>query len=541
MSSKNITFVTGIWDLKRENSGPGFKRSFDHYQKHFATLLEQLKDYNLVVYVEPSMEEFVWERRSKENTKVIIHPKENFSGSFFPFFDKIQEIRQNPDWLSQAGWLRDSTQATMPYYNPMVMSKMFMLHNAKIANHFDDEYIYWIDGGITHTVSLGYFHDDVVIDNLKKISNKFLFVCFPYETSSEIHGFDIKAMNKYAQKQVKRVARGGFFGGHRDYISEANALYYHLLDKSLSEGYMGTEESIFTLMTYKEPTKYRFETIEYDGLIYKFFENIRESNFTSQHSKKINLYFISYNAPAQLKMVLDSFEKYDSDFITKTNLILVNNTLNKDLFPDYEKICEKYNITEYRHDNIGICGGRQWVAKHFHDSDADYMLFFEDDMLLDFEGNCSSGFTKNVPDLLMKSIDIMEKEKYSFLKLCFTEFYGDNSQQWAWHNVKGTANKEFFGDIVEKPQTKFTCIKHYEGVAYAEGEVYYCNWPHVISKEGNQACFMDTLWDYPFEQTWMSHIYKLTRDGKVNPGILLASPFTHNREIHYGQEERREN
>lgn len=31
----NITFVTGIWDLDRGNSQPGWQRNFDHYKNHF--------------------------------------------------------------------------------------------------------------------------------------------------------------------------------------------------------------------------------------------------------------------------------------------------------------------------------------------------------------------------------------------------------------------------------------------------------------------------------------------------------------------------
>ena len=540
--SKNITFVTGIWDLNRGNAKPGWNRSFDHYKEKFRQLLIEMKDHNLFIYIDPSLESFVWQHRSPNNTQIAHHSKEQFGGNFFPFFDKVQQIRKSPKWYSQVGWLKDSTQASLEYYNPMVMSKMFLLHNAKITSSFNDDYMYWIDGGITNTMSLGYFNDTNVLNNLKKISNKFLFVCFPYETNSEIHGFNIQGMQKYAESPVvNRVARGGFFGGNKDYISEANSLYYGLLNDSLNDHLMGTEESIFTIMTYKDPTKYKFEMIDSNGLIYKFFEDLQSKKFVSQNKKKINLYIITYNAPKQLQLVLDSFSRFDMQFITDTNMILVNNTIDGKCFAEYERICRAYNIKEYRHNNIGICGGRQWTAQHFADSDADYMFFFEDDMLLDLKGKCPFGFRKYIPNPFNNFLDIMDKEKYSFLKLCFTEFYGDNSKQWAWHNIPPKDRIKLFGDIAEKPNTKFTTIKSHEGIPYAEGEIYYCNWPHIIGKEGNQKCFMDTVWDHPYEQTWMSHIFQLTKTGVVKPGILLASPFTHNRIIHYEREERREN
>jgi hypothetical protein len=259
------TIVTGIWDLNREALSQDWSRSFDHYINNFKNLLS-CKNLNLAIFIDPSLEDLVWSIRDRSNTAVYHHPKENFNGNFFPFFDKIQQIRNNPEWYNQVGWLADSTQAKMEYYNPMVMSKMFLLHNAKIFNPFDSDYYWWLDGGITNTVHSGYFTHDNIIEKIEDIVNKFLFVCFPYETSSEIHGFDIEAMKKYCQSDtVNRVARGGFFGGHKDYISQANTLYYSLLQNSLNEGYMGTEESIFTLMTYLEPETYRIEEINHDS------------------------------------------------------------------------------------------------------------------------------------------------------------------------------------------------------------------------------------------------------------------------------------
>jgi len=542
--SNNITFVTGIWDLQRGDAKPGWNRSFDHYKNRFKELLVEMKDFNLIVYIDPSLESFVWEHRSKENTHIIHHKKEQFGGNFFPFLNKVQEIRTNPDWYNQVGWLKDSTQASLPFYNPMVMSKMFLLHNAKIISPFDDQYIYWIDGGITNTLSLGYFQNPTVISNLKRISQKLIFICFPYHTNTEIHGFDIKKMREYAKAEdVDRVARGGFFGGNRDYLPEANAVYYDLLDRSLNQNLMGTEESIFTIMTYLYPTKYKFEMIKPDGLIYTFFENLQKPTFKSRNSKKVNLYILTYNSVEQPKMVLDSFLKHDRSFINDTNLILINNTIDSKYFKEYETLCDQFGMQEFRHNNIGICGGRQWAAEHFHESDADYMMFFEDDMLLDLEGTCPFGFTKKISNPFYNFLDIMEKENYTFLKLCFSEFFGNNSEQWAWHNVPVKEKSKYFGNINSnsRPNTQFSCIKSYEGIPYAEGEVYYCNWPHIIGKEGNKKCFIDKKWAHPYEQTWMSYLFQLTRKKEINPAILLASPFTHNRIVHYGNNERREN
>jgi hypothetical protein len=538
----NISFVTGIWNLDRASASDGWGRPFSHYIDNFINLLSEMKDHNLIVFIDETLEDIVWKHRSKLNTRVYYHSKKDFSGNFFPFFDQVQNIRNNPEWYNQAGWLKDSTQGSLEYYNPMVMSKMFLLHNAKIFNPFDSDHLFWIDGGITNTLSLGYFNNPVVIKNIINLSKLFLFIAFPYETNTEIHGFNIDAMKKYAQNDtVNRVARGGFFGGHKDCISEANNLYYSLLNDTLSEGYMGTEESIFTIMTYLDPSTYNFEMINDDGLIYTFFEKLQNVNFAPRLNKKTTIYINTFNSAEQLKLLLNSFEKTDSALLNETNFVLINNTTNMYLLSEYEKIVKQYNIEELRYGNIGICGGRQLAAEHFHNSSSEYMLFFEDDMLLDYKGLCPFGFSKNVPNILDKLIKIMEKEKYDFIKLSFSEFYGHNGQQWSWHNVPQNKRIEYFGDTKQKPSTIFKNIKSLEGIPYADGEIYYSNWPHIINKHGNQKCFIDTKWEHPFEQTWMSHIYDLTKKGIVRPAVLLASPITHDRVYHYGKDERKEN
>jgi hypothetical protein len=550
----NSTIVTGIWDLSRGSLGEGWGRSYSHYLNNFSKLLESLPDNTpLIVFGESELEELVYKHRNLNNTKFYKHSKLEFNGNFFPFFDKIQEIRTKEEWLGQVGWLRESTQAKMEFYNPMVMSKMFLLHNAKIYNPFSTEYMFWLDGGITNTVHPGYFSHDKVLEKLEHIVQKFLFVCFPYETSTEIHGFNINEMNNICDSKVDRVARGGFFGGHIDYISEANSVYYGLLNNTLSQNLMGTEESIFTIMTYKDPETYTYETINEDGLINTFFEKLKNrqtdieikvKNDTRKHytNNDVILYINAFNSPEQLQMVLDSFEKYDKNFLDKTVKILLNNSTKSDLLLSYDFICEKYNFKDhFKYGNKGVCGSRQFAAEHFNDSGSRYMIFFEDDMLLDFNSICKCGFNKNVPNLFNKIIKIIKNENYDFLKFSFSEFFGHNGEQWSWHNVTSENRIKYFGRIQKKPPTKFSCIKVLDGLSYAEGEIYYSNWPHIIDQEGNQKCFLDTIWSRPFEQTWMSHIYTLTRENKVKPAILLSSPITHNRAHFYEASERKEN
>ena len=58
-------------------------------------------------------------------------------------------------------------------YNPIVLSKMFLLNDAAIIDPFNSTHLVWVDGALTNTVHEGYFWHDKVIPKLEKYFNKF--------------------------------------------------------------------------------------------------------------------------------------------------------------------------------------------------------------------------------------------------------------------------------------------------------------------------------------------------------------------------------
>jgi hypothetical protein len=241
----NLTIVTGLWNIGRDG------RPFTHYIQHLNHFLDI--DANLFLYLPKELEALVWEKRSKENTFVKIYELSDVKNMYGPFWDKTQEIRTNPEWYNQTGeggWLTTSPQSSLEWYNPIVQSKIFLLNDVTIWNPFNTEKFLWLDAGITNTVYEKFFTENNVLDKISPYLDSFLFLSYPYDAVDEIHGFKLDAMNRYAGNKVEYVCRGGLFGGKKEVINEANALYYSMLERSLSEGYMGTEESIFTLMSY---------------------------------------------------------------------------------------------------------------------------------------------------------------------------------------------------------------------------------------------------------------------------------------------------
>jgi hypothetical protein len=562
----DVTIVTGLWNMGREKLDDSFSRSYKDYKERFIKLLQA--PVNMFIYVSKEDEPLVWKYRSRKNTYVKVMELSEFD-EWFEFYDKVQEIRTTESWYTQTDWLKRSPQANLKYYNPVVFSKMFLLNNASLYNPFSSTNFFWIDAGIANTVHDGYFYHDKVFDNLPELMNsinKFVFLSYPYSDGEEIHGFNRKKLESIsATPHVKYVCRGGFFGGPKDQINNINALYYSVLKDTLSQNLMGTEESVFTILAHRFPeTIYRYE-IGNDGLIWPFFEDLKnveqflkkipKQNFKIKISDiKTNVYVLTFNSPKQFETLCEHMIRADNDMFTHTNKILINNSTDETLFAEYDSLCEKYNFTEIHKDNIGICGGRQYIAEHFEKSDSDFYLFFEDDMNLncdEFSGHvCDRGMVKYIPNLYEKIIRIMLREQYDFLKLSFSEFYGSNDIQWAWYNVPQNIRTEVWPEYnilpengldPNAPKTKFKHIGHMDGLAYITGEIYYSNWPQIVNRSGNRKMFLDTKWEYPYEQTWMSFMFQKTISGELNPAILLASPITHERFEYYTSSERREN
>lgn len=267
--SKNFTIVTGLWDIGRENL-KDFNRSFDHYVESFEKLLSL--DFNFCVWIPSDLIPNVKKIRSFDNTKIFVKELKEFKQ--FEHYNKIREIRRDPLWYSRAGWLENSPQCKLDYYNPIIMSKFSFLENCAARNPFNSDYFFWLDGGITNTVNPTFLEKLDSIDKyMNTIEDKFLMLSFPYESHEEVHGFEAKKFSEFCGKKSKYVCRGGFFGGTKDSIEKCYPRYKKIMEECFDSGYMGTEENFLTILSYrfKEDTA-RFELP--DSLIYSFFDSL---------------------------------------------------------------------------------------------------------------------------------------------------------------------------------------------------------------------------------------------------------------------------
>jgi coproporphyrinogen III oxidase len=74
---------------------------------------------------------------------------------------------------------------------------------------------------------------------------------------------------------------------------------------------------------------------------------------------------------------------YDPNFIHKTKKFLLDNSTDLTTTQRYRELCDEYDFIHIKKNNIGITGGRVFIAEHFNDQEnLSHYYFFEDDFYL---------------------------------------------------------------------------------------------------------------------------------------------------------------
>jgi len=266
-----LTIVTALVDLGRGTINTGFSRGYDDYLDRFQDVLRLNRP--LVAFVDEAAEAVVWNHRDPATTRVHRLTADILKHS--DVWPLVQQIRLTSAWQDQVDWLADSPQARLEAYNPMVMSKLPWLASVAATNPFGSTHFAWIDAGLGRTVSASLLQSALESPVIIEYLQRCLFLCYPYEGHQEIHGFERTAMaRRSGTDYVRWVTRGGFFGGPATYVGKAASLYETTLLDTLSEGLMGTEESVFTILAYLHPAIFDRYMIGADGLVWPFFDEV---------------------------------------------------------------------------------------------------------------------------------------------------------------------------------------------------------------------------------------------------------------------------
>lgn len=260
----NITLVTCLMDVGRHalaNDTYQFRRDFKMY---LDAMDEWLKHkYPKVVYTSEKIADVLRKNMSEEanaTTKFVYTDVEELRTRWIGVdnYEKIQAIRTSKEWLGRASWLENSPQAKLKDYNPLVMSKMYMMRDAARRNFWNTTHFVFFDA--KHNCRrMKIMHDKN--DHILKahMIDKLLLTTFDYKPSLEVHGFEYRAFNRYCnqakmdERVMLKIGRGGIFGGSAFVVEYATAMYDVALTATLREGLMGTEENVLSIIKYQVP------------------------------------------------------------------------------------------------------------------------------------------------------------------------------------------------------------------------------------------------------------------------------------------------
>lgn len=250
----DINIVTGFWNIRHDRDESRYIDSL----KHILSL-----SHNITIFIPKQYQTIVEEHRKEVSNKtdIIIVELEDIKNKYFKnYLDKVELIRTNPDWYNSCHWLPKTPQSFSEWYNPIVMSKVFFLYDAYKRNKFNSDKYIWIDAGITQHISTEYVNN-LSISGMANCMNSVLFPSIGYRGENEMHGFHYSGYKKYTNITPNWLCRATIFGSHKNYIEKFKEEYSYYLSDTLDNGYLGTEESIFSLLTYVNPEVYaRYHT-----------------------------------------------------------------------------------------------------------------------------------------------------------------------------------------------------------------------------------------------------------------------------------------
>ena len=234
----NITFVTALYNIQREEKGDG-RKWIDYLEWFKNTLKMPLK---MMIYIPSDLVSYVEEHRPKEYiTKIIIQEREAIP--YAKFEKAISAILENPEYRTKIKH-PDRVECKIPFYNIIQYSKFKWLEETANMNPFETDYFFWMDAGISRFVPMTLYSR--IVSGIELPIKKLVIQCNNLLLNYPVH-------EGYLWDSQCLVS-GGMFGGDKDVIIELT----HLIDKELTQriaqGWVNNEQ---LLLAYLYRTLYK--------------------------------------------------------------------------------------------------------------------------------------------------------------------------------------------------------------------------------------------------------------------------------------------
>jgi hypothetical protein len=256
----DITIVTALVDIGRTD-----RNNDSHYLSSIKRLLETRHPVH--VYCDEKYFDIIKNLPKSSPVDIFKFDKNDIQNLYF--FNRVNEIISKPEWYEQADWLKNSVNRN-PYYIPLTLLKLMMMRET--MNKSGASYFYWVDSGIFSSYNVSQNINDFYFTKIPK--DKFFIPSFKYNAEKEIHGFNIDKMTEMCGSRPDYVCRATIFGGTKYNIDVMVQLFYYELEKCLEQNCIGTEESLFTILSKKYPQFFDRPLME-SGDINNFLQTIK--------------------------------------------------------------------------------------------------------------------------------------------------------------------------------------------------------------------------------------------------------------------------
>ena len=136
------TVVTALFDIGRKGVDG---RGMDQYYEWFAETLKMSAP--MVIYCDESTNSFIKEHRSPEKETKIINQKLEEVPCYF-LKQKIDDVLESEDYKDRIKD-PDRIECKTSLYSIIQYSKFAWVERAALENHFNSDYFFWMDAGIS--------------------------------------------------------------------------------------------------------------------------------------------------------------------------------------------------------------------------------------------------------------------------------------------------------------------------------------------------------------------------------------------------------
>ena len=235
---ENITFVTALYNIQREEKGDG-RKWMDYLEWFKNTLKMPLK---MVIYIPSELVSFVEEHRPKVYaTKIMVQEKD--SVPYAKYETAITNILENPEYRAKIKH-PDRVECRLPFYTIIQYSKFKWVEEIAKMNPFGTDYFFWMDAGLSRFIPMELYPR--IVSNVELPIKKLVIQC-----NSMLLSYPV---NEGYLWDSQCLVSGGMFGGDKEVILELSNLVDQELTQRIPNGWINNEQLV---LAYLYRTQYK--------------------------------------------------------------------------------------------------------------------------------------------------------------------------------------------------------------------------------------------------------------------------------------------